>query len=82
MKRKTYIIISTIGGFLLSFIVHSVVETLLLNSGISWTFWHPTYHLPFGIIIALGGIAFGWWVGTIWWDIVYVQKKHHGWFKK
>ena len=80
--KSLYITLSAFLGLMLSFILHAVVETLILRGGVPWSFWHPNYHIPFTIILAVGGIFFGIWIGSIWWRIVYVEKRHHGWFKK
>jgi hypothetical protein len=73
---------TTVVGFLLGLLIHVIVETLFLRAGMAWDFWHPTYHLAVGLITAVGGIAFGIWIGFVWWDVVYVQRRHHGWFRK
>lgn len=74
--------LSGILGLLLGLIFHAVVETLILRAGVAWDYWHPTYHVPFTIITSVGGFVFGLWLGRIWWRIVYIEKRHHGWFTK
>lgn len=93
MKRTIYIILAGILGLMLGVVFHAVVETLILRAGVSWFYWHPTYHVPFTIVTAFGGFAFGLWLGKWWsstprplrleeWRMVYIEKRHHGWFQK
>lgn len=63
MKRTIYILLAGILGLLLGLVFHAVFETLILRAGVPWSYWHPTYHVPFTIITSVGGFAFGCFFG-------------------
>ncbi|MFH0952616.1 MAG: hypothetical protein V1838_05595 [Patescibacteria group bacterium] len=81
MKRTIYLIAFAVLGLLFSTIFHAVFEYLLLTNGVSWSAW-TVYHYWFTILVAVLGIVGGWRLGLIGWRIVYIEKRHHGWFKK
>ena len=85
MKKTVYIILTTFLGILLSFLVHSTIEITYLNwankkgiilsaySGITgMCFIHPVAQIS----LLLAGIILGLFLGFLWWDIVYVKKRH------
>jgi len=91
MKKIVYIILSAILGFLLSFILHAVIEisviALLANDwqkyslGLNWD-QILLAHKIYTYVLSVGGLALGTWLGFKWWNYIYVLKKYRGkWFK-
>ena len=86
MKRIVYILLTMFLGLLLSFFVHVALEmpslTYIVEGGaqvglvplLTWVQWVPVHRYS-TIIIALGGIVGGWFLGRHWWYIVYVEKR-------
>lgn len=87
-KKVIYITLATILGILLSFILHAVIEILVLNNSneiIWYTHFgrglcalHPT--ISYGLWLM--GIIGGFLLGRIWWRIVYIEKRHWRFNKK
>lgn len=91
MKKFIYLSLSAILGFLLSFLLHTLIEVsvvaLLLKDFQKFSFgldWNQLLliHKIFTIILSLAGLIFGIWLGKKWWQYIYVDKKYTGkWFK-
>jgi len=83
MKKRIYITAFTFFGFLLQFVIHGLVERwyigLLVRDfgtysfGLSWEQWFFIHHLG-AVILLIGGIIFGYWQGTYWWEKLYENK--------
>ena len=81
MKKAIYIVLFVFLGFILSMILHSVVEIIYLNWAdkndvvVNWTL-NQSCSLPMWLIVLLLvlGIVFGVWFGIIAWRKIYVQK--------
>lgn len=84
MKKAAYIILSTLLGITLSFILHAIIEYYyIISSQAGEIFWYSSFGkgscaLPewfqytlFAVGI-IGGLIMGFW----WWKIVYIQKRH------
>jgi len=90
MKKSVYIIITSVLGLLLSFIVHAIIEVKYLDwletQGLR-AHWYGIFGkscaLPplFNYSLFITGVLFGIWLGFIWWDLVYVKRKR-GLFQK
>ncbi|MFH0852198.1 MAG: prepilin-type N-terminal cleavage/methylation domain-containing protein [bacterium] len=91
MKKIVYIFFCVILGGLLSFILHGLIEifviVLLSNNfatyglGLSWSDWFFIHTLG-TIVLLAAGILGGYFLGQRWWQIIYVQKRYRGFFKK
>lgn len=91
MKKFLYISLFGFLGFLISFIVHVIIEIPIIYIAISnfdkYTFglsWDQILliHTIFTVILSLGGITMGIWMGFKGWKYIYVDKKYNGrWFK-
>ncbi|HEY4477346.1 MAG TPA: hypothetical protein VJB56_01850 [Candidatus Paceibacterota bacterium] len=87
IKRDAYLFFSIVLGFLLSFLVHAVVEIWYIGRlvdnfeiysfGLSWSAWFFVHDVA-SVILALLGVVGGYAVGKRWWQIVYVENRH--WF--
>ena len=90
MKRVIYIILFTIFGVLLQFLLHAAIEIpylSLLNSnfekyslGFSWP-QLLTIHLVLTILFVIAGAAFGFFAGKFFWQKIYVEHIRY-WRKK
>lgn len=81
MKKSIYIILATVLGVLLSFILHAIIEGayiayavrrgIVLAPYLNGACFLPSW-LTLGLVLIgiIGGAALGFW----WWDIVYVKK--------
>ena len=83
--KPLYLFATTILGLLLSFIIHGLLEMFYLSSdrAITWnSYLGKSCALPLWLQIGLlvVGIAGGLYVGTRWYKIVYIEKRH--WRKK
>ena len=91
MKKIIYLILFTILGVLLGFLVHAILEIwyirLLLSNyeryglGLTFDTWF-TIHTYFSVITFVGGLLFGYFSGKKWWRVLYVEKKFRKWLKK
>jgi len=87
IKRDAYLFFSIVLGFLVSFLVHAVVEIWYIGRlvdnfetysfGLSWSKWFFIHDVG-AVILALLGVIGGYAVGKRWWQIVYVENRH--WF--
>jgi len=92
MKKTIYITLSIIFWVLIALIAHSLIEIYflkqLLASGsfVEWTYFNnrAVCALPLVLQIGLlaGGVIIGYIIGSIWWRLVYVEKKHWRFYKK
>jgi len=83
MKRTIYIILAMFLGFLLSLLLHVAVETIYLQLAEGPVQWHSFFGLglcalPIWLssLFAVAGILFGYWLGVVWWRIVYIEYRH------
>ncbi|MBU1131572.1 hypothetical protein KJ840_05580 [Patescibacteria group bacterium] len=86
MKKTIYITLSVILGTILSFLAHALIEKWYLswaqnnNHQIIWVsaFGKGLCALPFwlnyGLLII--GVIGGYFLGKIWWRVVYIEKRH------
>ncbi|MBU0597675.1 hypothetical protein KKF61_01610 [Patescibacteria group bacterium] len=84
MKAKYYLyrILSVILMVLLSYIIHALAEILWLkyaddiiwynHLGIGMCALHPIFQYTILIL----GIIGGFFIGKVWWRIVYIEKRH------
>ena len=80
LKKMTYVLFVTVGGVLVSLLVHGVVEltvtNLLLadfeayNLGLSWQEWFVLHDFLSLVLVALG-VFYGVRIGLRWWKLVY-----------
>jgi len=80
MKKKVYIILFTVFGILLQFLMHGFLEVwyvgLLISDfskydfGLSWSQWFLIHHAG-TVVLLMGGILFGFWQGKFWWHKLY-----------
>jgi hypothetical protein len=80
MKRIAYVILFTLLGIFLNFLIHAVLEMsmvhlLVINFdtyglGLRWDHWFYIHHVG-TIILFVTGIAFVFWQGRYWWGRVY-----------
>ena len=80
MKQVLYIILFTLLGVLLQFLVHALIEIwyihrLLANFqkyslGFSWHEW-LLVHRGGAIVLFIAGVIFGLWQGSYWWKKIY-----------
>ncbi|MFA5030778.1 MAG: hypothetical protein WC495_04270 [Patescibacteria group bacterium] len=82
MKRVVYIFLAIFLGFLLSLLFHIAIESIYLQLSSS-----PRWYSLFGLgydalplwvtcLLAAAGILFGYWMGIVWWRIVYIEHRH------
>jgi prepilin-type N-terminal cleavage/methylation domain-containing protein len=91
MKKTFYILLATLLGILLSFILHGLIEmgviSLLTSNfetwslGLSWADWF-LIHVWASIILLLLGAAGGYFLGVRWWRIIYIEKRWRGFWRK
>lgn len=86
MKRIIYIALTMVLGLLLSFFLHFALEMPALNYLVEgglytgslplWTLneWLPI-HRTTTLVIALGGLVGGWFLGRSWWHTVYEERR-------
>lgn len=93
IKHVIYLISTTILGVLLSFLAHAAMEILYITFQESRhieIIWHKSLGfaglcalpllLEYAVLMA--GIIFGYWLGVVWWRIVYVERRSwHSWKK-
>jgi len=80
IKKKIYILLFTVLGILVQFLIHALVEIwyigLLLKDfpsyglGLSWDNWLMIHNVG-AIILFLGGAILGFWQGKYWWKRIY-----------
>ena len=84
-KRKLYIFCTILLGGLLQFLMHAGLEIWYLglleqnfaaySMGFSWQQLLYIHHV-LAVVLFFLGIAFGYKLGVVWWNIVYVQRRH------
>lgn len=82
-KKKIYVILFTVLGIILSFLVHAIIEMwyidLLLSNfpkygfGMNWSFWYNFHHIATILLFALGSLL-GYFQGKYWWRILYEKR--------
>lgn len=84
MKKTTYILLFTLLGLGVSFLIHAVIELAVVfllvtdfdtwSLGLSWNSWFAIHSIG---VIALGiaGLLFGYIQGKHWWNVVYIEGK-------
>ena len=85
MKRNFYIICTTFLGILLGIIVNGFVELPVIalltfdiekfGLGMTWEQW-GVVHAIWTFITFIGGAIGGYFLGILWWRIVYVEHRH------
>jgi hypothetical protein len=80
LKKMIYVLFTTIGGVLVSLLVHGVVELIITNLlladfetynlGLSWQEWFVLHDFLSLLLVALG-VFYGVRVGLRWWKLVY-----------
>lgn len=91
LKKFIYILSTIILGILLSFMVHAIIELLVIwllvgdidkyGLGLTWDqlmLVHSIFTFVLFVIGLIGGILFGY----RWWKIIYIDKKYRGKFLK
>ena len=83
MKKRIYIILFTLLGLEIQFLVHAWIEIwyidLLLRDfekysfGLSWRQWFLIHHVASAILL-IAGIALGFWQGKYWWRRIYEKN--------
>ena len=81
-KRKIYLFLSEILWLLLSVIAYVMTEKFYINNQLSQGvapvsvsggfFLSPIVAIAFLIV----GAVFGYFIGTLWWRLVYVERRH------
>jgi hypothetical protein len=87
LKKIFYIFCCGVLGLLLQMLAHAAIEVWYLQSleakGIN-----PTWINYLGLsgkcalplwsqwALLIGGVAFGIWLGFVWWKIVYIEHRH------
>ena len=83
IKKTIYIILAMVLGLILSFVLHAVIEiyyiNYLLGKGVlpePSLLIHQCY-LPSAlqIILLLIGLLAGYFLGCVWWRIIYIERK-------
>jgi hypothetical protein len=83
MKKKIYIILFTIFGILLQFLIHGLIEVWyigLLTSdfikysfGLSWSQWFMI-HYVITFVLLIAGALFGFFSGNFFWHKIYEKE--------
>jgi hypothetical protein len=80
IKKIAYILLAMFLGLLFSLIAHALIEiNFLNNSFVAGNFSEGRgcfLPLTVQIILPISGLAFGYYLGVNWWQIVYVEKRH------
>lgn len=89
-KKYFYILIATLGGALLGFLAHALLELwyipkLVTNYdtfgfALNWTTWFKIHELLVISLTTAGGLA-GVYKGRRWWQYIYVEKRYDGLIK-
>jgi len=84
LKKIIYLTISMILGLLLSFIAHALIEMAYLTGNLNHNqlvkFYGGCALPPFiQLLLLLIGIGGGLFLGSFWWQKIYVERK---WLKK
>jgi len=85
MKRRLYILLCVVLGLMLGFLLHSLVEVLVIDRliasadaapyGLTWAQWFHA-HTAWTVVTTAGGVIGGYFLGISWWRIVYIEKRH------
>jgi len=92
MKKKIYILLTIFLTLELSFLVHSLIESWYIKSSLakgivlSNTYFLGVFYctLPWWLqyVLLIIAVVGGYYLGQTWWRIVYVEKRHWGYWKK
>lgn len=84
VKKYFYIVIFTLLGILVSFLIHAVIEIpaifLLISDferwglRLSWETWE-SIHAVFAVVLFILGVIFGLRYGKHYWSVMYGQEK-------
>lgn len=72
IKRPVYLFCAIIFGIFLAILLWGLVELNFVKMGVE-NFWAAPAFLAAWLIL---GALFGFWVGRIWWRLVYVEHRH------
>lgn len=86
LKKRLYLVLTTVLVFLLAFIFYALIERAYLQrSVVSGNFSAEAYRFGFlwqtfptwlkAALLSLG-IADGYFLGQYWWRVVYIEKRH------
>ncbi len=91
MKKQFYILCTIILGVILSYVAHAYIEIFQLNyyfvngiTPVNYPFFGASCFLPYWLQggLLLLGIVGGYFLGQIWWRIIYVEKRYNCCFSK
>ncbi len=84
MKKPIYILLFTLLGVLVSFLLHAVLEipiiALLVSDferwgmGLSWETWEMIHNTG-AVVLMMAGAWIGFKKGKHWWNVIYVHVK-------
>lgn len=76
---------------LLGFLLHAAIEIPIINLltkdfkiynlGLSWRNWYLIHHIGTAVLLFLA-VVVGYFLGQRWWRMIYIEKKHRGWWHK
>lgn len=85
MKKIFYIALFMVLGIILSFIVHAVVEIVMItllekefetfNLGLSWVEWYLVHDIG-AVVLFILGVSLGYIQGKHWWRVIYIEKRY------
>lgn len=81
-KRKIYIFLSIVLWMLLSFITYILIERSYINNLLAQNIlpvsFDGGFFLPRSIVVVflIFGASLGYFIGTRWWQLVYVERRH------
>lgn len=86
-KQYFYITMTTLGGALLGFLLHALLELWYIpklvneyqtfGAGLSWQTWFRIHELLVVCLTLAGGLG-GIYKGRQWWKYIYVDKRYNG----
>lgn len=89
-KRTLYIVLTTVLGIMLGFLVHALAEMWAIDLivqggspfGLTLTIdqWF-TVHRAWSMVTLVGGAVTGFFLGKYWWRLVYIEHRHF-WHKR
>jgi hypothetical protein len=92
LKKKFYLVLTTILVFLLAFIFYALMERVYIQRSVaSGSFFADVYRFGFlwqivplwlKSVLLLLGIVDGYFLGQYWWRVVYIEKRHWRFRKK
>lgn len=82
IKKIFYLICSTVLGIIFSLIIIEAVEIIYIQIAdrIIWYYYFETISCALHPVVVYGmgfiGIIGGFFVGQLWWRMVYIEKRH------